>query len=204
VDFRFQFILFEEYKKDGEIMKFLFLILALLMSVAEAQAELQKCISSSGKVTFTDSACPSNSSTSSIKIRDNTIDTAGMRQEALRLRDAEDDKNARENPPQECKFKSYKVNDEKGRILAENAQIECAKNLKVGKAGGVVSKDAYYLWKDHYDQTTQARQANLDRAAKFQAEVNKSNQKPLERNAVGGKEKLICKPNIMGTALECE
>lgn len=188
--------------------KILFVAIALGISFS-SQAQLRKCVGPDGKVTYSDVVCASNSATRDVKLHDNTLDTSGLREEGRRIRQNEQYTSLMQNPPQECRFKSYKNNDQKGKALAEQAQAECVRGLMSG-AGGTGATPAYDKWKDHYEQTTSSRQAAINRAvaADNAAAIARSNATAIQ-NAVNAANRnaenraTTCKPNLMGTALEC-
>lgn len=185
------------------------LIVTTLLICFAAQAQVRKCTGPDGKVTYSDSLCSGNTSReSAISTNANTIDGSNLRREGQRIRADEETANAMQNAPPECKFKSYKNNDSKGKALADKAQLECVRNIKLAKEGLSTSKEDYALWRDHYDQTTSVRQGNLNRAvaADNAGRIARSNEAAIQD---GGRNKtenrrFTCKPNILGTALDCK
>lgn len=195
-------------KNGSHMKKFIFAALALGVCFA-SNAQLRKCVGPDGKVTYSDVLCANNSATRDLKLHDNTVDTSGLREEGRRIQQNEQYTSLMQNPPQECRFKSYKNNDQKGKALAEQAQAECVKGLMSG-GGSAAATPAYDKWKDHYEQTTSSRQAAINRAgaADNAAAIARSNATAIQ-NAVNAANRnaenrtTTCKPNLMGTALEC-
>lgn len=194
--------------KGSDMKKFIFAALALGVCFA-SNAQLRKCVGPDGKVTYSDVVCTGNSATHNVKLHDNTLDTSGLRAEGQRIEQNERYASLMQNPPQECRFKSYKNNDQKGKALADLAQQECVKGLLSGNNQSGATP-AYDRWKDHYEQTTSSRQAAINRAgaADNAAAIARSNATAIQ-NAVNAANRnaenrtTTCKPNLMGTALEC-
>lgn len=102
----------------------------------------------------------------------NTIDSSGLREQAQRNRDdarrqqetaAMDSQRASlaANPPAECRFKTFKNGDAKGRILSQKAQDECIQNIVNTQNGLPSSRDAYATWKDHHERVSAARRQTI-------------------------------------------
>jgi len=171
---------------------------------------LRKCTGPDGKVTYSDVLCNSSSSTGSIKNADgNSLDTSGFRREAqgLRAREekalAEDEmSDAMRNTPAACKFSYHSVGDEKGKVLATNAKRECIENILAAKRGQSESMEHYSLWKDHYDQTSNRRQAALTRA---NSDANaRATQQAIDSASRKAENKTFtCTPNGLGKAMDC-
>ncbi|MDP3843076.1 MAG: hypothetical protein Q8Q81_10870 [Oxalobacteraceae bacterium] len=66
------------------------------------------------------------------------------------------------NAPLECKFRSYKFGDDKGKLLADNAKAECMRNIERKKdgRGQEASLEAYNFWKDHSQMTAAKRSSS--------------------------------------------
>jgi hypothetical protein len=58
------------------------MIFTLFMFLTGAYADIRKCTGADGKITFSDGLCPSTSTHTIVRERDNTIDTSGLRQAA--------------------------------------------------------------------------------------------------------------------------
>lgn len=173
-------------------MKVLLVIVATLLLCANAQAQLRKCTGPDGRVTYSDVLCAGGATTGSIKnANGNSLDTSGFRREVEGRATA----SAMQVAPIECKFKSYNNNDEKGKVLADQAQVECVKNIQSAKKGLPQFKEAYTMWKDHYDQTTVRRQGAVNRA------ISTLNADTTARS--NANRSLTCKPNMVGDAIEC-
>lgn len=179
-----------------------------MLTAVNAQAQLRKCVAPNGKVTYSDVVCDSGSTAATVRNADgNTVDTSGMRQQAEISQQRVDRTIAMQNPPSECRFRSYKFNDEKGKALADSAQRECIENLLATKQGKPTSKEAYTLWKDHHELTTATREAAHNRAVSTLNADNiaRSNERAIQGAVKSAEQReLTCKPNLMRTALECK
>jgi hypothetical protein len=151
-------------------------------------AQVQKCVGPDGKVTYSDRMCANTARASGVNTDANHADI-GSRQQAQRIQSRQDDERAaalRQNPPTECKFAAYKNGDEKGKLLASNATEECLRNMDAKRTGQPTSQEAYNLWKDHHQMATAKRQGSMNRAT-----------------AAAAPRGMTCRPNAMGTALDC-
>jgi hypothetical protein len=135
-------------------------VLVVLLCV-NAQAQLRKCTGVDGKVTYSDVLCASTSTTQSVKVHENSLDTSALRQEGRNL----ESRSLMTAPPTECKFKAFENGDEKGKVLGPKATEECIKNIQARKEGRPTSQDAYTMWKDNFDQESEKRHAFLQRNA---------------------------------------
>jgi hypothetical protein len=125
-----------------------------------SQAQVRKCTGPDGKVTYSDVLCSNPAAKeSSIDTSANTLDHSGLRKEAQRMRETEELDALATNTPRECRFKFHAYGDPKGKALSEKAKTECIRNIVAAKQGKPPSKDAYALWKDHFDQTAASRRA---------------------------------------------
>lgn len=191
-------------------MKKITVTLLLLVLAGASQAQLRKCVAPDGKITYSDVLCNSAASTSSIKNADgNSLDSSGARQQTRISRSEKDEAESnerlnmmRQSTPQECKFSYFAVGDEKGKTLAANAKEECLKNIEAKRTGRETSLDDYNLWKDHSSQKSAARQASISRANTEAS--NRATQSSINGVADAVRNKsYTCKPNIMGSALDC-
>lgn len=66
-------------------MKLVFIVFTIFALIGTAQAQLRKCTGPDGKVTYSDVLCAGNSTSTSVKPRDNTLDSSGQRESSLRL-----------------------------------------------------------------------------------------------------------------------
>nr|WP_326531048.1 hypothetical protein [Rhodoferax sp.] len=82
-----------------------------------------------------------------MRIRDNTLDASGFRQEAQNAQNERVRSEIMSTTTGECAFKYY-PSDSRGKALAANAKKECADN-KVSDGPKVL--DEYRLWKEHFD-----------------------------------------------------
>lgn len=141
-------------------MKSAVIIATILLLSFNAHAQVRKCTGPDGKVTYSDVLCASPSAReSTVDTSANTIDHSGLRKEAQRMRETEELDSLATNTPRECRFKFYAYGDPKGKVLSEKAKNECIRNIVAAKQGKPTSKDAYAMWKDHFDQTATARRA---------------------------------------------
>lgn len=180
-------------------MKIVLTIAVLVICIA-AQAQMRKCTGADGKITYSDVLCTNASVETGVSNRVSNMEMPGLRQGADMIRQDKARASTDQmmaNPPMECKFKSFAYNDEKGKLLADKAQLECVKNIQAAKEGRPALRDDYSLWKDHYDQTSSSRQAAANRAV---SSINAAN-KPMP--VVGISRDITCKPNVLGTALNC-
>lgn len=152
------------------------LLCGLLLSAA-SHAQVQKC-TIEGKTVYSDSQCGQHGT--AINTTANTVDGSGLREQAQRNRDeAQRQQESAEldgqraslaaNVPLECKFKSFKNRDEKGRLLGQRAQAECIQNILNARQGKPPNLAAYGLWKDHNDRVSADRNAE---AARSSAAIN--------------------------------
>lgn len=145
-------------------MNFLTLVLTALLFLAPAHGQVRKCTMPDGKVTYSDVLC-SNSTVreAAVNTKENSLDTSAIRQHSAKIKAEGEIADGMQNAPIECKFKSFNNNDDKGKVLADKAQLECVKNIQAKKSGQPTSTDDYAMWKDHFEQESQKRQAMLQR-----------------------------------------
>lgn len=188
--------------------KAIFATLLIISITGYAQAQLRKCTGPDGRVTYSDVLCSTNSSSGSIKSPDgNSLDHSGFREQSQKsqtARDAMDSGDrmsvARQSTPQECKFSYFSVGDEKGKTLATNAKDECLRNIEAKRAGRAVSLEDYNFWKDHYSQKSANRQAATSRA---NSDANARETQQAIGRIEDGNRKFTCKPNLLGSAFDC-
>lgn len=124
------------------------LALCIAISSASTFAQVRKCIGPDGKVTYSDYVCKSTAmKESSVKLNENTIDGAVMRDEVSKGKDQEAVASAAQSGL--CKFTYYTLGDETGASLAAEAKKECLDNIVKKRNGKQTSDDAYNRWKDH-------------------------------------------------------
>jgi len=189
-------------------MKFIFVLVAILMLCANAQAQLRKCTGADGRVTYSDVLCSTSSTAGTIKSPDgNSLDHSGFREQSQKsqaTKEGIDTRDrmaaARQSTPQECKFSYFTTGDEKGKTLAANAKEECLRNIEAKKAGKSVSLEDYNFWKDHYSQKSANRQAAISRAS---SDANARATQQAIGNSGSENRKFTCKPNLLGSALDC-
>lgn len=168
-------------------MKLIFVSLLIAMC-APALAQVNKCKGPGGKVIYSDAACDTPEKMQGVKITPNAVDASGDRRNAEDMRAKSEMEELRQNPPIQCRFSSYKYKDEKGKQLAFDAQQECLQNVIAERKGAPISDRKYQLWNDHHTLTTQKRNAAVSNA------INSTRRQ-------GG---MTCRPNPMGTALDCQ
>lgn len=206
-------------------MKFVFFVLCFGLA-SPGFAQVFKCKGSNGKVTYSDAACGMPDEMERVKTNQNTMDASGDRRnvetlraktemEALQLRDSRELQALQYNPPPQCKFKSYK--DARGKRLAEDATQECLQNVIAERRGSPPSDIKYRLWNDYQTLRAQMQAANAARAAasaaasaataarnaSAAASAATTAQNAGNQNSFGRKE-LTCRPNLIGTALNCQ
>lgn len=135
----------------------------LVFFVVASHAQLRKCVGADGKITYSDVVCASATTDTPIRVRDNTLDSSGFRQEMDTSRAASERNELMRATPKECKFQYYEYGDARGKILAENANNECIDNKLASKSGVPSSLVAYQLWRDNYDQVSSRKQTNAVR-----------------------------------------
>ena len=141
-------------------MKTIFLVIAAVFLCFNVQAQVRKCTGPDGKVTYSDVLCASPAAReSTVDTSANTIDHSGLRKEAQRMRETEELVDLTANTPRECRFKYYTYGDPKGKALSQKAKAECVQNILAAKQGKPTTKEAYGMWKDHFDQTATSRRA---------------------------------------------
>ena len=141
-------------------MKTTLLVIASMLLCFNAHAQVRKCTGPDGKVTYSDVLCASPTAReSAVDTSANTIDHSGLRKEAQRMRETEELADLTANTPRECRFKYYVYGDPKGKVLSQKAKAECLQNILAAKQGKPASKEAYAMWKDHFDQTATSRRA---------------------------------------------
>ena len=141
-------------------MKVTLAFIATLLLCLNAQAQVRKCTGPDGKVTYSDMLCASPAAReSAVDTSANTIDHSGLRKDAQRMRETEELSDLTTNTPRECRFKFYTYGDPKGKVLSQKATAECIQNILAAKQGRPASKEAYAMWKDHFDQTASSRRA---------------------------------------------
>lgn len=95
-----------------------------------AFAQVRKCVDTNGKITYSDTLCARETSSSEILINHNVLDSSGLRAAAIQYAE-EDRKKAIANmmlsPPSECKFR-YFTNNEQSKASAYAAKKECVEN----------------------------------------------------------------------------
>lgn len=145
------------------------ILLALLLPLAVG-AQVRKC-QIDGKTVYSDSQCGQQGAV--VNTTANTVDSSGLRAQVQRDRDeAQQQRETLEqegqvarltaNPPVECRFKSYKYGDAKGKALADSAKAECIRNAVAKQQGKPTTNDAYTRWKDNYEQTAADRRAAVE------------------------------------------
>jgi hypothetical protein len=141
---------------------------------------------------------------SGVAVNANTIDSSGLRQQAQKYSD--DAAMERAASSGQCKFLHYKYGDAQGKLLAEAAKQECRQNVVAKSKGQQTSSEAYGRWKDHMAMTSARRDAAATRAANEQNARATANSNRDAINGVGDRinnKTYECKPNLIGTALDC-
>lgn len=185
-------------------MKHLFLLALLLPLVAGAQ--VRKC-QIDGKTVYSDSQCGQQGAV--VNTTANTVDSSGLRAQVQRDRDeAQQQRETLEqegqiarltaNPPKECRFKSYKYGDSKGKAMADSAKAECIRNAVAKQQGKPTTNDAYTRWKDNYEQTAADRRLAVEQisaaenARKSAASTRDAIREVGEKIDAQGGRKLTC------------
>lgn len=152
-----------------------------LVFVFSAHAQVRKCMGPNGQITYSDSVCDSQTSReTTVRTDANTIDSSGLRQAAANTKTKEAVDRAMQSDSGQCKFSYYELGDSLGQELAKSAKKECLDNIAAKVTGAQTSQEAYNRWKDHF------------------------NQKSANRNAAIARNKTYtCKPNLLGSALDC-
>lgn len=177
-----------------------------LLTSGYATAQVRKCTSLDGKVTYSDFVCASNATEHGVTVNANSIDASSWRKQTKKTRTDDAVEKALQENSGQCKFSSYVYGDSKGKILADAAKEECLRNIAAKASGQTITLDAYNMWKDHSTQKDASRRAAVTRAAdaaNAQAIAN-SNRNAI--NEVGNQinnKTYTCKPNLLGNALNC-
>lgn len=127
-------------------------IVAAFLTYGAVHAQVRKCIGSDGKVTYSDFVCAANTaSETSVRTNQNTVDHSAQRKDVRQALDATEAEKILSGPaPVECKFKSFKNGDAKGKVLADKAQFECVRNILNAKQGMPPVKIDYQNWNEHH------------------------------------------------------
>jgi hypothetical protein len=127
------------------------LLMAGLLVAVCSSAQVRKCTGADGKVTYSDFVCGGTTSRESLVRTDvNNIDHSSSRQEVQQARATAELENLLQSPPSECKFKSYKNGDARGKVLADKAELECVRNIGAKKQGLPTATDDYEMWRGHH------------------------------------------------------
>lgn len=189
----------------------LFLMMAaLLLLGGNASGQVRKCTGPDGKVTYSDVICASTGhKESGVTVNANTIDGSVLRRQSEQYSDQEAIGQAASAG--KCKFAYYTLGDDKGKMLSDDAKAECLQNIVAKGKGQQPSLEAYRLWKDHFEMTSSRRQASSARAQSAENARNIANSNRNAIDAVGNKlgnqldsKTYNCRPNMMGSALECK
>ena len=123
-----------------------------------AAAQVVKCKGPGGKVIYSDVPCPDGAAGQSVNTQANVLDASGARKDVVRNKFNAEFETMMRNPPPQCQFASFKKNDEKGQLLASNAQAECVSNVLNERDGSPISERHYRLWQDHRQVEVARRQ----------------------------------------------
>lgn len=146
-------------------MKTILFAILFFTACFSAQAQMRKCVSAEGKVTYSDVVCASTADKDTpVRVRDNTLDASAERQALQAATNAAERNKMLQRPPRECHFQYYGTNDPRGKVLAENAIRECVDNKLSESSGGKKSLDAYRMWKENFDSVTAAKRPVEHRA----------------------------------------
>jgi len=191
-------------------MKFILLIVLVNLFVfSDVHAQLRKCTTPDGRVTYSDIPCSGSAANGVIKNPDgNSLDTSGFRQQVQKhLAEQQEQSSraeaaARRGPPQECKFSYFSVGDEKVKKKAANAKAECIRNNEARSRGEPISMEHYTLWNDHRTVTSINRQGALTRA---NSDVNAWRTQDAIKSAADDikRKSYTCTPNGFGNAFDC-
>ena len=151
-----------------------------------------------GKVIYSDVPCPDGAEGQKVNTQANVLDGASDRRDADRSgmqatsnTETSEVNALLQNPPLQCKFKSFKLSDSKGKILADNAKRECVQNILAERKGEPTSDRNYRLWRDHYDSERSSREQAVTRSTiQSQQFQNNSRAYTCNPNGIGG---VVCK-----------
>jgi len=145
----------------------------LILSTQNVNSQVAKCKDSSGRIIYSDTICNGNQTRQNVYTADvNVLNSDNGPQQNENEVNSEyknsgrqpskykidnEVSNLMENPPIECKFSYFTINDDKGHVLAANAKKECVRNIVAKKYGLQTSKEEYGMWKDHFDQLNARR-----------------------------------------------
>lgn len=163
-----------------------------------AAAQVVKCKGPGGKVIYSDAPCPDGDEGQKVNTQANVLDGSADRRAAERNRiqatsntETSEVNALLQNPPLQCKFKSFKLSDSKGKILADNAKRECVQNILAERKGEPTSDRNYRLWRDHYDSERSSREQAVTRSTiQSQQFQNNSRAYTCNPNGIGG---VVCK-----------
>lgn len=137
-------------------------LMVLVVFMSSAQAQVRKCVSSTGKITYSDFVCEKDTSNeSAVSTRQNNVDMSASRKEVETHNKAAAQTPIQTTPqiiggkqatPDEiarCKFEHYAYGDPKGKSLAAAAKQECLDNITAKANGQPTSQEQYGFWKDH-------------------------------------------------------
>lgn len=187
------------------------LVLWALLFPLAAFAQVHKCAGPGGKVILTDKPCAPADSLGVMVVRPNTLDTSEGHAANARQLDAIEASQIAANPPAQCRFKAFKYGDKQGQLLRDRATQECVQNIIAAKQGKPTSTEAYQMWRDHFNQTSNDRNAALARAAADQNArmIANSNQAAIEKVGRDVQNKLdqpmTCKRSVLNSSeLTCK
>ena len=179
------------------------LALLVLVALGTSYAQVRKCVGPNGKVTYSDSLCAGGTaSETSVRTDANTLDSSGYRQQAEQMRSNAAVDQAMSQEASTCKFEYMALGDSKGKALASAAKQECLANIRAKATGQPINKDAYNTWKDHHTLKSAQRQSAVDRA-NANDNANATRQ-AIERSGAANRKGFTCRPNALGTALNCD
>lgn len=134
------------------------LTIGIALAACSASAQVVKCKGPGGKVIYSDVPCPDGAAGQSVNTQANVLDASGARKDVVRNKFNAEFETMMQNPPPQCQFASFKKNDEKGQLLASNAQAECVSNVLNERDGFPISERHYRLWQDHRQVEVARRQ----------------------------------------------
>lgn len=178
---------------------FFVLIACGLLLSSNASAQINKCKSPSGATVYSDKPCETGSPGKQVHITENVMSSEGdrrliveQREAAMRQHAANREAYLMNVTPAECTFKAYKLGDERGKALAQQAKQECIRNIIARERGEPATSTHYQqMWQSNRSHQAAVRGAVI---SDMNAQIRDSTK---SRN-------MRCTPSPYGRVLDCK
>lgn len=189
---------------------FFVLIACGLLLSSNASAQINKCKSPSGATVYSDKPCETGAPGKQVHITENVMSSDGdrrliaeQREAALRQHAANREAYLMNVTPAECTFKAYKLGDERGKALAQQAKQECIRNIIARERGEPATSTQYQqMWQSNRNYQATVRGAAI---REMNAQIRDSTR---EMNAnvrdLNKSRNMRCTPSAYGRELDCK